>query len=414
MVLLKHQPYSSLNDEQKKLKREHWLSLMLCTLIAFSVVQSTICGLIRLVIPNTLKIDTMLFYALYAWILLSSSKFFLKKIRVFDLMAVIISSIILLISALSINDGNTVSEIMVPFLIYCIPAYLLSVNITMNANLKRYLHTTGYIMLTCGAISMFVLNAYSATAETHSLLGGYTLATATAIIIAFSTSKIEYVIATLGALLVLSNGSRGPLLTLLLFIVIYIIIVIPKNAKMILYIIAVCGILVIIMAFYEEILMNLIRLIDSWGFSTRVFTSLLSNNIANDDNRQILQAFALDYMKEHWLWGTGVLLDRAVIYQRFGRMFSDVGLLGAYIHNIFYEWMIQFGTLFGGILGIATITRSIQVLIHEKSRDEKLLFLCIASTGLFPLFVSFSYVTYTSFYLFLGMICRSIQREKTR
>lgn len=414
MVLSKHQPFSSLNDEQKKLKRDHWLSMMLCTCIAFSVVQSTICGLIRLVIPNTLKIDTVVFYALYAWILISSSKFFFKKIRVFDLMAIIVSSILLLISTILFNDSSVLSEIMIPFLIYCIPAYLLAVNIKMNATLKLYLHITGYVMLICGTISMFVLNTYSATAETHSLLGGYTLATATAIIITFSTSKIEYVIAALGAVLVLSNGSRGPLLTLLLFIIIYIIVVIPKNAKMILYIIAVCGIVAIILAYYEEILMNLIRLVDSWGFSTRVLTSLLSSNIANDDNRQILQMFASEYMKEHWFWGSGVLLDRAIIYQRFGRMFADAGIWGAYIHNIFYEWMIQFGTLFGGVLSIATIFRSIQALIHEKSRDEKLLFLCIASVGLFPLFVSFSYLTYTSFYLFLGMICRSTLREKIR
>ena len=64
---------------------------------------------------------------------------------------------------------------------------------------------------------------------------------------------------------------------------------------------------------------------------------------------------------------------------------------------------MQFGLVLGLLLLISLVFLIGRTLKHDKNSDRKRLVLAFCGIGLFPLFISSSYIEYTEFYILLGL-----------
>ena len=145
--------------------------------------------------------------------------------------------------------------------------------------------------------------------------------------------------------------------------------------------------------------------------STRNFTQLAQGTfLSNTSGRDPIYDYAWNYIGDHWLWGTGVVNDRVWINNA---VMMETSAIGAYPHNIFIEWMMQFGLVAGVCICILFLLQAGKYAFGQYDKKFKTIFLIILATGCFPLFFSGSYISYPLFYAALG-ICRGYKRHRTK
>lgn len=152
------------------------------------------------------------------------------------------------------------------------------------------------------------------------------------------------------------------------------------------------------------ILNSLIVLLNQIGANTRIISLFLNNSISGDIERTALINFAMEYVKQHFFIGSFPICDRTVIFENVGAFAYLSDANSSYIHNIFLEWMIQFGGCIGMVLSISFSVAIVKSLFLAKLQEDKSLILIGVTIGFLPLMFSFSYIFYSCFYFLLGLL----------
>ncbi len=209
------------------------------------------------------------------------------------------------------------------------------------------------------------------------------------IIVGLSRANIVSIIMSfIGAITIISFGTRGPVLCILFLILLYILIFRKNNGVLylILFLLSICFIL-----FYDDILRFLLQLVKNMGMSTRVIDSLLYGDFMNSAARDSIRRTLLEAIKDNWL-GYGIAGDRAIV--------------GMYSHNILIELMVSFG-FFGGVAIFgALVYLMIKVLMNKSNtnNEEHGFILALISSSLIKLFLSGTYLTEAFLYLLVGVL----------
>lgn len=204
--------------------------------------------------------------------------------------------------------------------------------------------------------------------------------------------------------LIFSGGSRGPVLFIGVFFILYLIIEL-RNSKRKVQIITLTTILFTsVYALYEQILRGVSNLIAKFGFSSRFIDKLLADDITNDSGRDKIWGAAISMIKEKPL-GYGAMGSRHGLYR-----IIDAG----YPHNLFLELLIDYGVFFGTLLIILIIYKSYAMMFTKKYQPWKGLFLCMfCATG--PLMISMSYWGHLSFWACIAICVNAdIDRKKNK
>jgi hypothetical protein len=237
---------------------------------------------------------------------------------------------------------------------------------------------------------------------------GYLCATSAIVFWIRYLTKQDYfclLLLPLSILFILLSGSRGPLLTVSLGLLLSFFI--SKKIK-VRYLIPLFVYFVLISILWfllkDFILQYLIDFAEDNGLSTRTLEKLSSNEMSVDDSREKLKYLALSYLVENFPLGSGIFNDRLYIFtEYYASVSTKVDIFGSYCHNYFIELMMQFGLIVGALIGLYTLfifgKNILNKESHVKCRLAMALFLTI---GFFPLFVSRSYLTFPFFYLLLG------------
>ena len=131
------------------------------------------------------------------------------------------------------------------------------------------------------------------------------------------------------------------------------------------------------------------------NINSRSVEMLLSGNFSNDRAREILWSMSREMIEEKRIFGFGFYGDRYVIGQRFAY---------GYPHNIYFEFVIQFGVLIGSILLGIIIFHILRMFI--KCRDYHWSFLLVLLfSGCTKLLVSDSFWYSIPFWGLLGVLC---------
>ena len=246
-----------------------------------------------------------------------------------------------------------------------------------------------------------VLNAAGESIEQSYNLGfGYTVIFCATVFLGLfirERKKTYLLLGCISTVLALVGGSRGCVLCLLIFGILYLFkefSVVPVYKKILITAGAVlAGIL--FNAFYYDIL--------SWlsGIDARTIQMFLSGDITSDNGRDAIYALAAGAVKTMPFLGYGAFGDRQFItpYYYWG-----------YCHNIILELIIDFGWLFGIIIFLIICVRSIQVLI--RAREEQAFVICILLAANAKLFLSDTFWGYPQFWMLIGYLFFVFKVEK--
>ena len=214
---------------------------------------------------------------------------------------------------------------------------------------------------------------------------------------------LSVVFAILGTLVVLTQGTRGAVIC----IVVYLAIILwdrVLNMKLWLRLLIFSLIVLLIVSIIRFNLVELIALAlrnyaYNMGLSTRVFDSILQANYINDSGRSQIYSEILSTVSKGGIWGYGLT--------------SDTYLFSTYSHNFVLELIVEFGFIIGSIIALITIIVFSLGMYKSSKRNINLnpvfaMFFCL---GFVKLFMSGTYLTEPWFFFLIGFSIQIIRKS---
>lgn len=211
----------------------------------------------------------------------------------------------------------------------------------------------------------------------------------------FDKHSIKYLLLSIiSAFIMLAIGSRGAIMCLGIYIILYQIINLKRgnSGKILTLLFAI----IICIICSRNILVVLNSVLAKFDIYSRNISLFLRKGIYLS-GREILYEEIIKQILLHPIVGIGIAGDRAYI--------------GGYVHNIFLEILSGFGI----IIGVVIITLLCCIIFASLLNKDKynsnlvLIWLCV---GFLPLIVSGSYLTSFPFWIFMGLAIKSISIKK--
>lgn len=212
---------------------------------------------------------------------------------------------------------------------------------------------------------------------------------------------IHIAVSIIMTIMILIGGSRGPVLFIGVFLLLYLCMVISHSKKKAAIIGTSAVVLLLLALFYKNLLEILISIMDSFGFSSRFFTTLLDGTVTDDNNRAEIWAAAIQMIKENPL-GYGAMGSRFRIAKY---------IFAGYPHNIILEILIDYGVIPGVIILCALVGNAYRILFKEKYSEWRCIALPFFSTSC-ALMGSMTYWSVPYFWVSVAVIVSALQYSK--
>ena len=275
--------------------------------------------------------------------------------------------------------------------VFGLPLIFIPFSIENAHELEKPLFILSFINVMLGIISfLFVLiNGFYYEYMTFS----YNMLLASCMFFSISIYKKKHlytIIATIGSLCIMIVGSRGAMISVIMFYFIYFFI--KKTKSIISFLLLGCciGLFVFLWGyFYENFLIFISEFLKSLNFKSRVIELLLNNEVLVSRGRDNIRQLLLQAINSAPISGYGIFGDRAII--------------GQYAHNVFLEFCVDFG-LFGGLLcGFTYVAIQVYSLIYSKKDLFLFAFnISVISAVSCRLMFSSSYLINPYFYMMIG------------
>lgn len=266
-------------------------------------------------------------------------------------------------------------------------------------HLMKYLRIFSYIVILLSVIIYFFLKD-SFAVEYMSLSYNMLLQV---FFLMFDKSRhfgiIKWLAVIAGTFVIAVGGARGALVSLLIGIVIRIALgaSASKLKKCIFIFVIIFGIGVAAL-FYVELISMLAKFLEEFNVSSRTIELLVSGEGVNSSGRDVLQ---LKLLSNYSILGYGIFGDKVI-------------LDGTYAHNVFIEWLTDFGVIFGSVLSIGFIAFFVKAFRNSKDKLRNSIILFIPS-GLIAIQFSGTYLAYSPcFYILLGLCVNVIINNRCK
>jgi O-antigen ligase len=287
--------------------------------------------------------------------------------------------------------------------IICLPTAQFYLAIKDKAIFLNMLILSGYYQLFLGLV---IFTSMILTTPTYDMVFSY-LMLVPIVILTYKMLFIDFRLIDFGLILlaiisVVALGSRGPLLSYFIYLILlifnYLINERLKAKSFILLLISTALISVFLLNFNYFIEQINIFLL-SQGIQSRSIYLLLSDNIDFSTGRSEIFSDTINNIILNPILGHGIAGDR-------------VFLNGTYPHNIFLEILAQFGIILGGISSLILLTYWFKSVFLNKNKTNQHLAIIFAGLGLISLFFSGSYLTSSNFWLFMAICISSVHFTK--
>lgn len=240
--------------------------------------------------------------------------------------------------------------------------------------------------------------------KSYSLNYGYDVAFCLILCVLFYREKRKklYILVSIVLFwIILTNGSRGALIPPAFFLLLCYLdhVKSMQSGKKFLIIFLLLLVVVAIYYYLDNILLALIRLAQRLNISSRTLRFLMSGNIINDNGRVEIYKISWAAIKEQSFWGNGAYGSRWIIAPWF---------FWGYPHNIFLEFIMEYGWMIGLIL-LISIAALIVAAFRDPREEMRILMFVFAAINL-KLLISDSYWTAPLFWYMIGFL---ISRQET-
>lgn len=210
--------------------------------------------------------------------------------------------------------------------------------------------------------------------------------------------SLNIIFAALGLLLLVSAGTRGPIICLIAYIGIYLLTHLKSTKVIITTIFSTVFLLWWTLSDNMILFLTWLKFIfTKFGVSTRILDHFFANAYLHSASRDILKDAIIDAISKSPVLGYGIFGDRSVLLG-----------IGVYPHNIVLEIICQFGMGLGLIFLISLVYLIIKSYIANRSNIEGEFILILFPLAIIKLFMSGSYLNETFFFLLLGICIKTI------
>ncbi len=273
----------------------------------------------------------------------------------------------------------------------CIPVFLAMLSVKDMKIFHRMFYFICVLTALVGVLYGLLMFIGVILQEHYSMAFGYSLMLPIMYLV-FQKSIFSISLAIVTSFSLIINGSRGPFIIIVAFLTWLFIHYITKKKIVIL---VTLSSFVILMYSYLDVI---ISVLSDFSIKSRVLKKLVEGGMSDPAGRESYYESGINKIIQSPIYGYGLYGDR---------MFYE-----SYVHNIFLEFLIDFGipvgcfTLF--LLSIISLSRFCRL----KGKDKDF-FVLVAMGSIFPLFASGSYLISFSFFFFLGVLMRGYYDAKS-
>ena len=237
----------------------------------------------------------------------------------------------------------------------------------------------------------------------YSLVFGYKTIFCCIVFIFFFFEKrnvLDLVGAILSFFMDIKAGSRGSLICLGMFVVLYMLVKARrmKTIHKITISVAFLGLYVFISKYFSKISSFVLSLLKKLNINSRTVEMLLNGNIASDNGRARISELSWDGIAKQGFFGMGPFGCRTIIapYYNYG-----------YPHNIFLEFVLDYGWFFGTLALTVLMIMIIRTLMKKNKIQTSVLIILLSMC--MKLLISGSYWSEPLFWGLVGWayICKS-------
>lgn len=310
----------------------------------------------------------------FSVILLLPQKDITRKFYVADLVFILMV-ILTVILSIAIHK-NTYDVVMERYFgkvfMVCFPYFILGLIMQDNDETLDFLGFWGKFSIVIGVVYLYYMlnigNPDTLGDDNMGLAYNYLLVEMLVVINAFRNKKLsDIIISIVGGIMVISLGTRGPVLLLALFAILCVLNnFLIHNKKKVLNLGIVTLLAGLIIYYYKDILRWLIDLVSEIGLSTRVLEKLLLNNILESVERENIKTIMLEKISERPLLGYGI-----------GGEWQFVNWNA---HNMYLTFLNNYGVIFGSLFIIMLVYISLKALLCNKNRNAQfilIMFICL-------------------------------------
>lgn len=338
-------------------------------IVNFSPVVASITGIPHAIVSMSAKIF------LVVWGVIKAPVLFRRFKPAMVLLPLIVLSVLFLGLTLFNETLEQLLDTSGQFATLCLPAMIYCFALRDYEQLRKSFVRMSYI-ISMFTVFIFVLG-FSAirsyfSSETYAMSLGYAYLIPILFLVQDYIAEKKIVSLLCGILLmvfVVAYGSRGPLLGIALFSIVYLFRHLIRKKKLVpLFIMIVTAI--VIMSQYELILSMILKMALKLGINSRTLL-LLSYDLQNDSGRSYIQQPLIREIMAHPLMIRGIN--------------ADYLLVGIYAHNIVIELLYEFGVILGGamILYLAwCVARTVFSDITDTEKGVCFIFMCASITEL--------------------------------
>lgn len=192
-------------------------------------------------------------------------------------------------------------------------------------------------------------------------------------------------------------GSRGMLLCVAFYVVAKVLLGFFDYKKVKRKTITFMAILLLVAISFDKIMFVIGAAAEKFGFGNSRSIKLLTNNLFYNSGRTEIWKNARAVLSENWLFGVGIT--------------GEIDTVGNFAHNLFYEILLNYGVIIGGII-IIFLLRLIIKSIKKMAKMNNQEGLILIALGLIPLLISDTYFKWTWFWVMIAYFISYGKRDQ--
>ncbi len=347
---------------------------------------------LRLITGNE-NLGPFLFLIYYAFLFVCSYRHWIKKIHGKDIGFVVVLTLIVLLSyAINTQNQENIYENAKVLFVQVIPFYFVGLMLGHSKKCFDLLYWGSFATVIVNWLYVFVILGTGRQMQTDNLAISYSVLPHALMLIWYALEKKNFktiFAAAIGSVFILSMGSRGPVLSCIVFVLLfYITSQREKALKKILFIGLVGGIILIVLQteLWEDILLGVRDIIVKINLSPRVIDAILYDAAAgSNEERERIYAVIISYIKEKPFLGYGI--------------YGEWGMVNYSAHQMVLELWAHYGVVIGTV--ILMVGLNIMYLGYKRSPNHytRVFILLMVSFGIVRGIYAGSYLSYYIFML---------------
>lgn len=388
------------------------IAQLVTILWGFDVITNFVNTVVNLVVPNT-PWDTIICYFIFFVFIAIAFKPIVCRLKLNDVVVLLVVIGVFVFSLLFYPSSyKKIVDIMPTFFFTVLTFYFLGKAITDFGIIINYLKPMSRIIILLAFLHYLIILLFVRTTLIDDMSFSYKLLPSVIFIIflSFEEGGIKnWLFALIGITVTVLAGTRGPIICILCFVLMYFILGLQKGINLVKFCVVLIATILII---FNKNIPALVSQINVYllknGISNRIIQKYLNNEFQDSSGRDVIYDMVLAGIKKHPFIGYGIMGDRNLTK---GFEFSSSS--DPYAHNIVLELLCQFGIIIGSILLIIILILLIRAIYIEKDWYVINFILILISVGFVKLFFTGSYLNESYLFLLLG-VCVSIVKEKSR